>query len=144
MRENPLDLILSKFGDRLAVKAMNQITNPTTLLCLPLFRKKISSHHEKQTSCQVWPYSQADWGHLCNFFREVAWCKIIHNTPAKTCSAVTETILEGMNRFILTKRLIRSPSNPSWWTLKCTAVVCSKQHSWKRFRKHPSNQNEES
>ena len=67
---------------------------------------------------------------------------MITNDPENACSAVTKTILEGMNGFIPAKRLVTRPSDPSWWSPECTAAVRAKQRSWKRFRMHPSNQNE--
>ena len=47
-----------------------------------------------------------------------------------------------MNRFIPAKRLVARPSDPSWWSLECTAAERAKQRSWKRFRVHPTNENE--
>ena len=138
--KNPLDLILSDFGDGVTVKAMSPIGSSDHITLLASIC--ISPRREKRTSRQVWRYSQADWGRLCKFYRDVEWCKMITNDPENACSAVTKTLLEGMNRFIPAKRLVTRPSDPSWWSPECTAAVRAKQRSWKRFRMHPSNQNE--
>ena len=52
-------------------------------------------------------------------------------------------ILDGMQQFIPSKKLVTRPSDPSWWTPECTAAVRAKQLSWKRFQRNPVQQNED-
>ena len=52
-------------------------------------------------------------------------------------------ILDGMQQFIPSKKLVTRPSDPSWWTPESTAAVRAKQLSWKRFRRNPIQQNED-
>ena len=69
--------------------------------------------------------------------------RILDNSPAKACEGLTKRILDGMQQFIPSKKLITRPSDPSWWTPECTAAVRAKQTAWKRCRKNPDSANQE-
>ena len=101
---NPLDLVLSNFGDRVRVEAMSPIGNSDHCVLLA----SISTHlqREERTQRQVWRYNQADWGRLRKFFRDANCDTIIHDDPDEACCTVTEKILEGMRQFIPQKRLL--------------------------------------
>ena len=122
---NPLDLILSDLGDRVSV----DVTSPIGRSDHSVLLTKIATcpQREKRTTRRVWRYSKADWGRLGKFCRDVEWSKIISSDPNLACKGVTETILEGMHRHIPNKRLTTRPSDPSWWTPKCTAAVQAKR-----------------
>ena len=85
---NPLDLVLSDFGDRVRVEAMSPIGNSDHCVLLASISTRLQ--REERTSRQVWRYNQADWGRLRKFFRDANWDTIIHDDPDEACRAVTE------------------------------------------------------
>ena len=138
---NPLDLILSDLGDSVRVDVTSPIGSSDHSVLLASI--PTCPHRERRTSRQVWRYNKADWGRLNNFFRMTDWNHCLQGNPEDACIRVTTKILEGMDQFIPSKKLITRPSDPSWWTPECTAAVRAKQHCWKRHRTHPSMQNEQ-
>ena len=103
--KNPLDLILSDLGNRVAVEMLNPIgssDHATLLASVQTF-----PHSERPHSRTVWRYSKADWGRLNNFFKETEWN--LGTDPNPACRAVTEKILHGTLQFIPSKRLSTRP-----------------------------------
>ena len=124
---NRLDLVMSDLGDKVSVMALGPIgcSDHITLL------SSISTHplRERRTARQVWRFNNADWGRLRHFYKSADWSQCIQSDPEEACTKVTEKILEGMNHFIPSKKLVTRPSDPPWWTPECTAAVRAKQRS---------------
>ena len=120
---------------------MNPIGNSDHISLLISIRT--DPYRERRHCRQVWRYGKADWERLRAFLADAPWHRILDNSPAKACEGLTKRILDGMQQFIPSKKLITRPSDPSWWTPECTAAVRAKQTAWKRWRKNPDSANQE-
>ena len=100
-------------------------------------------YRERRHWRQVWRYGKADWERLRAFPADAPWHRILNKSPAKACEGLTKRILDGMQQFIPSKKLITRPSDPSWRTPECTATVRAKQTAWKRWRKNPDSAHQE-
>ena len=124
---NRLDLVLSDLEERVSIKPTNPIGSSDHVTLLASINTK--PFREKRTERLVWQYQKADWGKLRNFLKDVSWHRIMRDDPERACDAVTMKILDGMQQFTPSQKLVTSPSDPSWWTPECTAAVRAKQFS---------------
>ena len=136
---NLLDLVLSDLGDLVSVSLTNPIGSSDHLTLLVTIANE--PFRERRNCRKFWRYDKADWGRLRKFLMDIQWQTILGNHPEEACEALTRTVLEGMEQFIPSKKLITRPSDPSWWTPECTAVVRAKQTAWKRWRGNPVDVN---
>ena len=118
---NALDLVLSDLGDIVSDRPMNPIRNSDHISLLISIRT--DPYRERRHCRQVWRYGKADWKRLRTFLADAPWHRTLDNSPAKACEGLTKRILDGMQQFIPSKKLITRPSDPSWWTPECTAAV---------------------
>jgi len=84
----------------------------------------------------VWRYQRADWQRLRSFFRRTDWSDLLTDDVNESCSALTNTIKEGMKRFIPSKTLTTRATDPPWWTPECSSAIQQKDKAWKRHTRH--------
>ena len=82
-----------------------------------------------------------DWGRLRAFFRDFDWSSAITDSPEQSCTNITSTIQNGIQRFIPSRKLLSRPTDPAWWTPECTEAASVKQHAWRRFDKAATEEN---
>ena len=136
---NTLDLVISNFGDQVAIQVAAPIGKSDHRTVLANFRQ-ISPRTEPHSPCTVWRYNQADWHRFRHFLHTTNWSEIVSGDSEAFCPALTARILEGMYKFVPCKKLVFRPSDPVWWTPECTNAMSAKQKAWLQTRKDPTNQ----
>ena len=117
-RNNTLDLIMSDFPLRVTVTTQPPLGASDHVVVIADFPALVPK--EPLTHRTVWRYNHADWDRLRHFYKESDWESLITGDPDQSCENVTSLILSGMSKFIPSRALVSRPSDPSWWTLKCS------------------------
>lgn len=99
---------------------------------------QLTPPRDPPTTRTVWRYQHADWPRLRAFLKYADWNSILSSDKDldTSCDLLTETIHEGMTRFIPSKTLKTRPSDPAWWTPECSAAIARKRAAWRFFCKH--------
>jgi len=91
-------------------------------------------HREEPTVRTVWRYDKADWNRFRSYLRKMDWSTVISDDPEESCGNVTTVIHDAMKKFIPSKSLTTSSSDPPWWTPECAEAMAKKESSWRKWR----------
>lgn len=136
---NILDLLMSDWSSQVSVEISDPIGRSDHNVVIADFMNAVPIRQERSVRT-VWRYHQADWGRLRHYFKHHDWQKVITDDPVKTCEHLTATILDGMSKYIPSRKLVSTPSDPVWWSPECNDAVLAKEKEWRRWRKRPSDQ----